>query len=400
MKALYFDNNLTRIAALKAASLVTRKAVYAPFSPFRCGEVPEPRIPSPRWLKVKNRACGLCGSDIHFIFMEIDTGCFPAATPGLPRKYLGHEMLGEVEEAGGEVEGFRPGDRVSLRIDWPSCFQMEIDPPCRQCARGRYMLCENLGKKKLPLLDTGGGFSPHMVMHRSQPFRVPDALSDDEALLLEPLACAVHGVMKCVPEPGDTVLVVGAGTMGLLTLAAVRALQPAADVYCLARYGFQAEHAERLGARGVIYDNDHAYREIARITGARYLEGYFKNRILLGGFDAIFDTVGSDRSIHNSLRWARGGGTLVVLGINFMPGKIDYTPVWEQEVKVTGINCHAMEPAGESSFEAAARLLEEKRVSVDGLITHRLPLGRYREAIELFLSKGRSKAIKIVLEHR
>jgi threonine dehydrogenase-like Zn-dependent dehydrogenase len=188
--------------------------------------------------------------------------------------------------------------------------------------------------------------------------------------------------------------------MGLLTLAAVRALQPAADVYCLARYGFQAEHAERLGARGVIYDNDHAYREIARITGARYLEGYFKNRILLGGFDAIFDTVGSDRSIHNSLRWARGGGTLVVLGINFMPGKIDYTPVWEQEVKVTGINCHAMEPAGESSFEAAARLLEEKRVSVDGLITHRLPLGRYREAIELFLSKGRSKAIKIVLEHR
>jgi len=399
MKALYFENKLVNIVALKIVSNFTRSAAFAPFSHFKYAEVKEPEIPNPRWLKVKNRACGICGSDIHFIFMDMDTKCFPAATPGIARKYLGHEMVGEVVELGSEVDGLAVSDRVSLRIEWPSCFQMEIDPPCRHCAAGNYMLCENLGQKQLPPLDTGGGFSPYMIMHRSQPYKVPNSLTDDEAVLLEPTAVAVHGVMKQIPNPGDKALVIGGGTIGLLTIAVAKAIQPEAEIYCLARYPFQADTATKFGANGVILDNEGAYKHAADITGARYFEGYFKNRILLGGFDIIYDAVGNDRTIQNALRLVKGKGTVVILGINFQPGKIDYTPIWHQEIKVTGINCHATEYDGKTSFDVAAKLLETKKINTEGMITHRFPLERYREAIETFLSKGKTKAIKIVIQH-
>ena len=399
MKALYFDNNVAKILALRVASVFSKNAPFGRFSPVRYAEVEEPRIPGPRWLKVRNLSCGLCGTDVHFLFMEMDPLTFPAATPGISRKYLGHELVGEVMEVGADAGGFAPGDRVALRVDWPSCCQLEIDPPCRPCASGSYMLCENLGKASLPMVDTGGGFSPYMVVHRSQPFRIPDALDADRALLLEPAASALHGVLKRKPEAGEKVLVVGAGTIGLMTLAVTRALAPEARLHCVARHPFQAEAARRMGAEDVLLSGKTLYKQAAEATGAAYRRGVLNNEILLGGFDVVYDTVGNDRSIKDSLRWVRAGGTVVILGINFQPGKIDYTPIWNQEVTVTGINCHATESTGETSFEIAARLLADEDFPVAGMITHRFPMDRYRDAVRTFLSKGRSKAIKIVLDH-
>ena len=399
MKALYFDNSLARIVAVQAASMIYRYAALLPFSPTHYAEVPEPQIPNPRWLKVHNIACGLCGSDIHFMFMEIDPKSFPAATPGIARKYLGHELVGEVVETGAEVESFMKGDRVCLRIDWPSCYQMEIDPMCPQCKKGDYMLCQNLGARKLPLVDVGGGFSPFMVMHRTQPYKVPHELSNDEALLLEPMACAVHGVKKHPPEKNDRVLVFGCGTIGLLTIAAAKAVQQDSEVVALARYPFQAKMARALGADEVIIGEKNTYRRVADLTGAKYFEGYFGNRILLGGFDVIYDSVGNDESIQDSLRWVKSRGAVVIVGINLKPGKIDYTPIWHQELKVTGINCHAIEEGAQSSFDIAAGLLMKIRLPVDELITHRFPMSNWREAIKTFLSKGKEGAIKIALEH-
>jgi 2-desacetyl-2-hydroxyethyl bacteriochlorophyllide A dehydrogenase len=399
MKALYLDNNLVKIIMVQVASKVYRNAALSPISPTSYGDVPEPEIPNSRWIKVRNRACGLCGTDIHLIFMELDPKIFPAATPGIARKYLGHELIGEVIEVGGEVSDLERGDRVCLRIDWPSCYQMEIDPPCPQCRKGEYMLCQNLGARKLPLADVGGGFSPYMVMHRTQPFKIPSDLTDDEGLLLEPLACAVHAVRKRPPGKNDRVLVVGCGTIGLLTIAVARAMQGDAEISALARYPFQAEMAKKLGADEVIIGEKNTYRKIADLTGAKYFEGYFGNRIILGGFDVIYDAIGNDGSINDSLRWAKSGGSVVILGVNFKPGRIDYSPIWHQELSLTGINCHAIEEDDRSSFEIAAQLISEKRISVDGIITHRFPMGSYREAIKTFLSKGKNGAIKIVLDH-
>lgn len=399
MLAVYFDNNMPRIVALNLLLTLTPEAAFWRLSPVRLTEVEEPLIPGPGWLKVRNRACGVCGSDINFTFAEKGARTFLAALPGLPRKYLGHELVGEVTEVGPSVEEFVPGDRVALRIDWPSCFQMEIDPPCPMCARGSYMLCENLGKKELALLDNGGGFSQFMVVHRTQPFKVPEGISDDGAILLEPSACAVHGVMKRVPGPGEKVLVVGCGPIGLLTVAAARALAPRCEIFCIARYPFQAEMALRMGADEIIADDEGVYESAARATGARVCRGPLKNSILLGGFDVIYDSVGHDGTVRDSLRWLRGGGTLVLVGINFKPGRLDYSPVWHQELRVTGINCHATEPDGRNSFEVAAALMLEGKIDVSGMITHRYPLTGYRDAVKTLMNKGRYGAIKVIIEH-
>jgi 2-desacetyl-2-hydroxyethyl bacteriochlorophyllide A dehydrogenase len=399
MKALYFDNDIKKIAFLQAASKLSRNAPFWPFTPVRYAEVPEPKLPGPDWLRVKNTACGLCGSDVHFLYMDMATDCFPAGLPGIERKFLGHELVGVVEEAGKGVKDIRPGDRVALRIDWPSCFQLEIEPKCPQCAKGNYMLCQNIGKKKLPLRDTGGGFSPVMVMHKTQPFKVPPSLSDDQAVLLEPLACAVHGVHAAMPKRGDSVLVVGCGTIGLLTIAAARALQPGAKVCALARYPLQAELAKRMGAHEVVTGRSSHYTRMAELTGASHWKGYFGNEILLGGFDVIYDTVGNDASVRDGLRWVRGGGAMVIIGINFKPGRLDYTPVWNQEVRLTGINCHATEAGNKTSFDIAASLMTSGRVKTDGMITHRFPMERFKEAVATFNAKGSAGAVKILLEH-
>jgi 2-desacetyl-2-hydroxyethyl bacteriochlorophyllide A dehydrogenase len=399
VKALYVDFDMRRVVALAIAKTVSRRLAFAPFAPLRFREVPEPAIPGPRWIKVRNVRCGLCASDVHFAFMDIDVGSFPAAAPGVPRKYLGHELVGEVLEAGSEAQNVVVGDRVALRIDWPSCFQQDLDPACRQCAAGSYMLCENIGLLPAPVVDTGGGFSPYMVMHRSQVFRIPPGLTDDEAVLLEPTAVAVHTVMKLPPRPGQKVLVIGAGTIGLLTLAVAKAGEPACEVCCVARYPFQAEQARRMGADRVLPENDGVYRRAAEATGARYIEGAFGNQILLGGFDLVYDTVGSDRSLRDALRLARAGGTVVLAGINFQPGRLDYSPIWNQEVNLVGINSHATEQTGENSFEIAARLLSSRAVRVEGMVTHRFALGEYRRAIDALCAKSRSRAVKIVIEH-
>lgn len=399
MKALYVDFDMRRVVALTLAKAISRRTAFASFAPLRFRDVPEPRLPGPRWIKVRNAMCGLCASDIHFVFMDIDVASFPAAAPGVPRKYLGHELVGEVVEAGSEVPNVAVGDRVAMRIDWPSCFQQDLEPPCRQCASGAYMLCENVGRQPAPVVDTGCGFSPFMVMHRSQPFRIPSRLTDDEAVLLEPTAVAVHAVMRRAPKPGEKVLVIGSGTIGLLTLAVAKALEPSCRVSCVARYPFQGEQAERMGADGVLPDGKELYPRAAEASGARFIEGAFANRILLGGFDVVYDSVGNDRSLRDALRLARAGGTVVLVGVNFQPGRIDYSPVWYQEVDLVGSNCHATEPTGENSFEIAARLLSGKAVRVEGMVTHRFPLAEYRRAIDAFCDKGRSKAIKIVIDH-
>jgi 2-desacetyl-2-hydroxyethyl bacteriochlorophyllide A dehydrogenase len=397
MKALYFENKLSKVVALKATQRVYRYAALTPLSPLRYAEVDEPRLPNDRWLKVRNLACGLCGTDLHFMFMDLDPKCFSAAVPGIERKFLGHELIGEIVEVGAEAPGLSVGERVAMRIDWPSCFQMEIEPPCPQCAAGNYMLCENLGEKELPVRDVGGGFSPYMVMHRSQPFRVPDGLSNDAAVLLEPMASVVHGVLKAAPEPGQKVLVIGAGTIGLLSVAALRALFPESPVHCLARYPFQARVAKRLGACAV-FEGPDLFRRMAEASGARHIAGYFGNEILLGGFDIVYDAVGSDHSLHNALRWVKAGGRVVLIGINFKPGTIDYSPVWSQEVELVGVNCHATESDGRTSFDVAADLLQAGMVEPTDIITHRFPVSQYKAAVKAFLNKRGSEAIKIVLD--
>lgn len=398
MKALYFDNNLAKVGLLNVTSVFNKEAAFGRLSPFQCGDIHEPSIPNPRWLKIRNKACGLCGTDLTFIFMKVHPMSAMAALPAWRRKFLGHELLGEVVEVGSEVVGFAVGDRVGMRMDWPTCFEMEIDAPCPQCARGNYMLCEKWGTVPPVVPNKGGGFSPYMVMHRSQAFKIPEALTDDQAVLMEPVAVAVHGVYNRMPQAGEKVLVIGAGTIGLLTLAVARALQPEAEYWCLARYPFQAEFARKLGAAGIIPDEKNNYGAVADACGGRHVSR-LGNHVLIGGFDLIYDSVGNRVTVNNALRWGKGAGQVVLLGADFKPERIDFSPVWSQEVTLSGIDSHATESDGRTSWEIAADLLASSAVNVDGIITHRFALEEYKDAIRTFVHKGSRGATKIIIEH-
>jgi threonine dehydrogenase-like Zn-dependent dehydrogenase len=206
--------------------------------------------------------------------------------------------------------------------------------------------------------------------------------------------------LRRTPEPGQHALIFGSGIVGLNTLQCLRAVSPECHITAVARYPHQAEMARRLGADEVVIGED-GYQAAARITGAKLYEGMFGNRMLLGGFDVVYDCVGSARTLQDSLRWARAGGAVVLVGVKLAPLKVDLNPIWYQEVDLVGLYAHGAEPwAGEtrSTYDLVIELLRQSKITVDGLITHRFPLSQWREAIATALDK-RNGTIKVVFDY-
>ena len=133
----------------------------------------------------------------------------------------------------------------------PSCFNKGFDPKCRNCREGNYALCENQSEGSLPM-DTGGGWSEFMVAHESQLVAVPDEISDEDAVLIEPAAVALHAILLRAPEAGEKILIVGAGIIGLMILHITKQIQPECQVSIVARHRFQQEQAVRFGADAII----------------------------------------------------------------------------------------------------------------------------------------------------
>jgi threonine dehydrogenase-like Zn-dependent dehydrogenase len=194
---------------------------------------------------------------------------------------------------------------------------------------------------------------------------------------------------------------VGSGIVGLGVVQAVRALAPDCQITAMARYPQQIEMARRLGADEVITRGD-PYAAVERITGAKLYRGMFNNRMLLGGYDIVYDCVGSQQTVPHSLRWTRAGGTVVLAGVHFEPIRVDLTPIWYQEVDLIGLYTHGMERwngATQSTYDLTVSLLQEGKLKTEGLITHRFPLEQWRTAVRTAMDK-RSGAIKVVLDYR
>jgi 2-desacetyl-2-hydroxyethyl bacteriochlorophyllide A dehydrogenase len=376
-------------------------AYFSSFAPLQVQNLPRQPLGSASWVRVRNRLAGVCGSDLHMIYVDGDFHIAPAALSGNRLSYPGHEVVGEVIEVGDEVQQLQVGDRVTLQSG-PNCITSEAQPICRSCASGNYGLCEraNLLSGPEPI---GGGWSEEMLVHEQQLFRISSELSDEQAVLLEPSAVAVHAVLRRLPQPGEHVLVIGAGTIGLLTLQVIRALVPSATVSVMARYPFQIEQATRMGAAHILYSQD-SYQGVERATGAKLFTGMFQNKMLLGGYEVIYDTVGTKETIHNSLRWARAGGTVVLTGLSLHRMELDLTPIWYQEINLIGTLSHGTEtwPIGtsekRSTFSVAAEMIENEQLQPEKLITHRFALTNYRTALSTATAKSRSRAIKVVFD--
>ncbi len=376
-------------------------AYFSSFAPLQVQNLPGSRCRRAIWIRVRNRLAGIGRSDLHLISADRDFRVALAALPGRTRSYPGQEVVGEVIEVSEDVQRVKVGDRVALQYG-QNCVSQGIQPLCRACAAGQYNLCEQRtfsGPQQI-----GGGWSEEMLLHESQVFRVPDELSDEQAVMIEPSAVALHAVLRRLPQPGEHVLIVGAGTIGLLVLQIVRALVPQATVSVLARYPFQVEQATRMGAEHIIYPQD-TYQDVQQATGAKLYNGRMGNTMLLGGYDVIFDTIGAKRTLHDALRWTRAGGTIVIVGVSLHMMRIDLSPVWYQEVSLIGSMNHGPEqwPIGSqehySTFAIAAELMAQGLIHPEKLITHRFALTRFPQALSTAPGKERTRAIKVVFDY-
>jgi threonine dehydrogenase-like Zn-dependent dehydrogenase len=188
--------------------------------------------------------------------------------------------------------------------------------------------------------------------------------------------------------------------IGYLLIQAIRALEPACEITALAQFDWQAELAIKYGATHTFLAREDGFTQVARLTGAKeYARN--GNRMLMGGFDVVFDVVGIESTLNNALRWTRAGGTVVLVGVNLHRMKLDVTPVWYQEVNLIGAVGHDVvtwdgEPL--STFELTMKWMQAGKLNCDGLITHRFALDDYRQAFTVATDKKMYRSVKVVFE--
>ena len=397
MKSIYFERNIPKILATKLLSKFTQAVYFSAISPVRYRKIPDQNLPGPNWVRVAPVLAGICGVDLSLFFVQADPAISIAALPGELKTFMGHELVGRVMEAGGNVTSLKAGDRVTLQKYLPCCSIKEIDPPCRFCAQGHYTLCENIAEKPVHE-NLGVGFGDVFIAHQTQLIKVPDDIPDEEAVMIEPASVSLHAVLRRPPADHEKVLVIGAGTIGLNVIQCAKAVNPGCRVYVLEKIGFKKDLARKLGADEILSGD--SYEAVSKATGGKLYQGAFNNRNILGGFDLIYDCVGYSVTIKDSLRWLRARGDYVMVGNQLSPVHFDQTPVWNQEVNIIGVNSHGCEDYnGEkiSSFDLAIRMIQDGRISLKGLVTHRFALKDYKEAFKMFRKKD-EPVVKVVFE--
>ena len=402
MKAISFAAPIPTYLTTLAAGRLSRRLYIGPHACTTVGEVAEPALPNDRWVRIRTRLGGICGSDLNVITLKAS----PTTSPFSSFPFvLGHENVGDVVEVGSAVRSVRVGERV-VANPLLCCEPRGVEPPCAACLAGHHSRCAHFTDGALPpgmligtTRGTGGSWGEQFVAHESQLLRVPDALSDEEAVLVEPLACSVHAVRANLPEAGARVLVIGAGSIGLLTTAALSALAPGATLTVLARHEFQAEHARRFGAAHVVASRGDYLGTLAEAGQARLLEPIIGRRIGTGGgFHFTFVCVGGTRAMDDALRLTRPGGSVVLLGNVSTLNSLDWTPVWLKELTVRGSLCygvHAHGGAAHDAFAEAASLIGSGRAAVRPLLTGTFPLADYRRAFDTAMDKGTAKSVKV-----
>ena len=372
---------------------------------LRLAKMPEPKLPTPSWVRVRPLLSGICGSDLSAVAGR--SGLYLSAFISFPF-VPGHEVVGRVIETGSGVTGVEVGDRVVIEPAL-GCAVRGVQDVCRPCREGHYANCERVlegdvsaGIQTGFCRDTGGGWGEQLVAHEWQLHRVPDNVPDEAAVLTEPLSCAVHGVLGAKVSEGERVLVVGCGSIGLLTIAALRALAPRCTIVAVAKYAHQQELAKALGADHLALPGQEGYEQLAQVTGATIHPLPLGKPAVLGGFDIAFECAGAPAAVEDAMRWTRSQGRVVVMG---MPtaGKLDLTPFWYQELDVRGAYLYSLERGGEGqvrTFQLTLDLLSREGYAerLGALVRHRFPLSQYRRAIATAISPGRSGSVKAVFD--
>lgn len=403
MKAVQFVLTKTRYV-LGMAGRLRSSAYMSPLSCIQFRDVPEPKLPGPDWVKIKIRYGGICGSDMALA--RLDSAYVPLSPFGTPTFTMGHEQVGTVTEVGAAVPGMAVGQRVVADPVLP-CPARGIDPPCPQCRDGQFSRCERFTKGKISAgvhtgscADTGGSWSPYIVAHRHQLFAVPDSVSDENAILVDALASAIPPVLRNFPADEDTVLVIGAGVVGLCVVAALRRLGSKARIVVQSRYAYQGALATQFGADRVIDARDRDYFEKACLLlgGETYSPFVGKRLVMTGGADVVYDCVGSNSSVSDAMWLARGGGRVAMVGLLGQTLGVNWSTLWFKELTVTGTQSSGSEETVAGArirpYQMALDWMSEGGLDMSCLFTHTFALSDYREALTKNMHKSQHKMVK------
>ncbi len=407
MTALVYDVHPVRWTACKIAGWAKPTAFWSRLSGLRLREVPVPVLPRPDWVRLRPILGGICGTDLAAIMQRHHPASVLQCFSSFPA-VLGHENVSIVEEVGPDVTGWNPGDRVVVEPTL-SCVPRGIRPLCPSCAAGRFTLCDHFLAGDLPAGSmigwnnwTGGSWAGQFVAHTSQLYRVPEAITDEQAVLTDPVAGAMHAVLRVRPPDDAHVLIQGAGLLGMGIAASIRALGGRCEITALVRHDRQAELMRRFGvdhtitmARGE--NQATRYGRVAARIGGRVVPSKFGHQAFIGGYDLVYDCVGSGQSLTDAMKYARAGGTVVEVGTSQIC-LVDTAPLWFDELTVIGANGRAFEDyRGRRlhTYEVVFELMLEKRLNLSGLLTHRYPIQQYREAFATLTTRGSSGAVKV-----
>jgi threonine dehydrogenase-like Zn-dependent dehydrogenase len=399
LQALVYRKSVPRYLLMRAGSKRIKSLETSRFSPLQLEDAQDPELPTPEWVRVKPLLSGICGSDLGTLSAENSPYFSPITSPPF---VLGPEVVGEVVEVN---SGFHAGERVVIEPAL-GCAVRGIEPPCPYCASGRHALCLNVAKGDISpgiqtgfCRDTGGGWSRRtLVAHPSQLHRVPDIVPDEAAVAIEPLACAVHAALGSAP--GDTNLVIGAGSVGLFTVAALRHLTNAVRIICIAKHARQREEALRLGANEVVAPGE-TYTKLPKMLGTEAYKPELGKPVVMGGADRVYECVGAPATMEDAVRLTKPGGEATLVGMPAAKSSLDLTALWYKEVGLTGSYAYGAEAHEEektTSFALALRLAPE--IELERMVGPRFPLGEYREAIAAARAAGREGNIKVVFDHR
>ncbi len=302
--------------------------------------VPDP-APAAGEVVVAVEACGVCGTDIHILDGEFG----PTTYPIVP----GHEFCGEVVALGSGVTGLAEGDFVCVD---PSLFC----GTCRFCREGRGNLCERWNAIGVTV---DGGCAEYANVPAANAFRLPEDVPRAHGTIVEPLSCAVRGFDQLQVRLADNYLIYGAGTMGLL-LTQLAARAGAASVSVVDRNPDRLPRASRLGATHVATDAGELERP--------------------GGWEVVIDATGVVPAIEDGLRRVRRGGTFLMFGVAAEDATATVSPfrIYNDEIRIIG------SMAVLHSFERARDLLVAGAIDAEAILTHRLGLTQYPEAIDTF----------------
>jgi threonine dehydrogenase-like Zn-dependent dehydrogenase len=396
VKALVFRHNLGREAASALGGRVDQRAFVSRIAPVRIEDIEEQPLPAADWVRVETTFSGLCGSDVKQILLNGARDNPLTALVSFPH-VLGHEVVGRRADT---------GERVVLN-PWLSCVPRGIDPPCEACRAGRYPWCRNFRSGTLPVsihlgncAAAGGAHAERFAAHVSQLFSIPAGVSDEAAVLADPVSVSLRSILLAPPADGQPVLVYGSGTLAFAAIALLRHLYPAAEVWAATRAGLRAALATRLGAHAVLSSApEELVAQVARRAGTTPLRPWSKRDWLQDGPAVVYDTIGSTETVETSLRLLATGGTLVVSGVE-PPKRFEWTPLYFKELRVIGSNGFGIEEVGGTAKHAMEHYFDFVAAGLDltPVITHRFPLERWDEAVLTLKNSRRTGAVKVLLD--